>query len=169
MVFFKTLSKIQLSTITPMTTAFTTTHVWKDEDFEISTEKARLDVPFICRWLSEESYWAKGRPHDVIRKTIDHSIPFGMYVGMQQVGFARVVTDAGVFAYVADVFVIPQFRGHGLGKWLVESILAHPDLATVTQLFLVTGDAHGLYSQYGFRLLNESEMERWMRCEDVME
>ncbi len=152
-----------------MTDAFNHRQTWQLGNVELSTDRTRLDLPFICNWLSEDSYWAKGRPHAVIRTTIAHSVVFGMYSNGQQIGFARLVTDAGVFGYIADVFVLPDFQGAGLGKWLVDCILQHPALATVSQLYLLTGDAHGLYAQYGFRPLNAAEIERWMRCESVME
>lgn len=120
------------------------------EPLEISTDASRLDVDLIHRFLSEESYWARGRTREVTQRAIDHSICFGAYVGWQQVGFARVVTDRTTFAWLADVFILDDYRGRGYGKALVTAVLAHPDLQGLRRWLLATKDAHGLYAQYGF-------------------
>jgi GNAT superfamily N-acetyltransferase len=100
---------------------------WRRDDYVISTERERLDVDLIHKFLSESSYWAIGRPLEVVRRSIEHSLAFGIYQGeRQQIGFARVITDYATFAWIADVFVLEEFRGRGLGKWLVEIILGHP-------------------------------------------
>ena len=126
--------------------------------YEISTDPARLDRELIHRFLSEESYWARGRSREIVDRGIDHSINFGAYDGDgAQVAFARVVTDRCTFAWIADVFVIPEHQGHGLGKRLVESILAHPELRVMGRWLLGTADAHGLYSRYGFDPLERTE------------
>ncbi|MFN2186044.1 MAG: GNAT family N-acetyltransferase [Anaerolineae bacterium] len=115
----------------------------------ISTDKARLDLALIHDFLSRFTYWAEGRPLAVVQKSIDGSLCFGVYQGAQQVGFARVVTDRATFAWLCDVFVVEAHRGRGLGKWLVECIVAHPDLQTLRTFLLSTRDAHGLYQRYG--------------------
>ncbi len=130
-------------------------------DYLLSTNPARLQIDVIHRYLSEVSYWAKGRPLEIIKKSIEHSLNFGLYHGGKQVGFARVVTDYAFFAWLGDVFVLEEERGRGLGKWLVESVVAHPDLATIKRFLLATNDAHELYRRYGgFEVLPNPE--RWM-------
>ena len=121
-------------------------------DLEISTDPARIDVDVVYGFLST-SYWAETRPREVVERSIANSIPFGAYTAGRQVAFARVVTDRAVFAYVADVFVVPGFRGLGISKALMRAILSHPELATVTMILLRTRDAHGLYAQFGFEPL----------------
>jgi GNAT superfamily N-acetyltransferase len=126
--------------------------------YEISDDPARLDRELIHRFLSEESYWAKGRSREIVDRGIDHSMVFGAYDGGgAQVGFARVVTDRCTFAWIADVFVVDGHRGRGVGKQLVEAILAHPELQVMGRWFLGTADAHGLYSRYGFEPLGRPE------------
>jgi GNAT superfamily N-acetyltransferase len=136
---------------------------FKRDDFIISTDASRLDVDCIHKYLSEESYWAKGRPLSVVQRTIEHSLCFGVYQGEQQVGFARVVTDYGTFAWIADVFILPSHRGYGLGKWLIDCIVTHPELQGMRRFLLATRDAHDLYRTYGgFQPLRAPErfMER---------
>lgn len=119
-------------------------------EFEISTDPDRLDVELIYRWLAEDSYWAVGIPRDIALRAIENSINFGAYAGGRQVGFARVVTDRATFAWLADVFVVDEFRGRGCGKALVAAVLAHPELQGLRRWMLATRDAHSLYAQYGF-------------------
>jgi GNAT superfamily N-acetyltransferase len=123
---------------------------WTKDGYTVSTDKARLDVEVIHHFLSTESYWALHIPRSVVAKAIDHSLCFGVYNGDAQVGFARVVTDTATFGYLADVFVLPAHRGHGLSKWLMDCIMGHPDLRGLRRFMLATRDAHGLYAQYGF-------------------
>ena len=127
------------------------------DPYEISTDVTRLDRALIHRFLHDESYWAKGVPRDIVDRAIDNSICFGLYRGADQVGFARVVTDRAAFAYLADVFVLPEHRGRGLGKRLIEAVMAHPDLQGVRRFILGTADAHSLYERFGFRALAEPE------------
>src|SRR4051812_39218232 len=105
------------------------TQEWQRGEYLISTDKARLDLEVIHDYLSKESYWAKGRSMETIRRSIENSVAFGVYKGAeQQIGFARVITDYATFAWLADVFILDSARGLGLGKWLGEVILAHPEL-----------------------------------------
>ncbi len=119
-------------------------------DIEISTDRERLDVDVIHRWLSEESYWARGRSREVVERAIAHSLCFGVYLEERQVGYARVVTDFATFAWLADVFILDEFRGRGYGKVLVQAVVDHPDLQGLGRILLATKDAHGLYAQFGF-------------------
>lgn len=119
-------------------------------DIEISTDRDRLDVDVIHRFLAEQSYWARGRSREVVERTIRHSLCFGVYLGPRQVGYARVVTDFATFAWLADVFILDEFRGRGYGKALVQAVLEHPELQGLRRFLLATKDAHTLYGQYGF-------------------
>ena len=124
---------------------------------EVTTDRARLDVALIHRYLSEESYWAKGIPRERLERAIANSLCFGVFEDGAQVGFARVVTDRATFAYLADVFVLPSHRGRGISKTIMEAVRAHPDLQGLRRWHLSTLDAHGLYEQYGFRSLSMPE------------
>ena len=128
--------------------------------YTISTDPARLDVDAIFGYLSR-SYWANQRNKETVEKSLQHSLNFGMYLGEQQVGLARVITDLATFAYLCDVYVLEEHRGEGLGKWLIDTVTSHPDLANIRMFLLATRDAHGLYQQYGFEELPQPE--RWMR------
>jgi GNAT superfamily N-acetyltransferase len=132
-------------------------------DLEISTDHARLDVALICEFL-QTSYWARGRRRSVIERSIKNSLCFGAYLSGRQVAFARVVSDRAVFAYLMDVFVLPEFRGRGISERLMRTILDHPDLQNLRVFLLATRDAHGLYSKFGFRPLEEPA--RWMAIHD---
>ena len=129
-------------------------------EFTISTDKSRLQLDVIQAFMSEESYWAKSRTLEQTRTAIENSICFGVYEGERQIGFARVVSDQATFAYLGDVFILNEFRGRGLSKWLMETIVSHPDLQGLRRWLLATRDAHGLYSQFGFGPLRFPE--RWM-------
>ena len=133
-----------------------TAREWKREGFTISTDRSRLDRPAIHEFLSG-SYWAKGVPRSVVDRSIDGALCFGLYDGERQVGFARVITDRATFAYLADVYVLESHRGRGLATWLMEAILAHPDLQGLRRWMLVTRDAHPLYRKLGFTELPHPE------------
>ncbi|HJQ70033.1 MAG TPA: GNAT family N-acetyltransferase [Blastocatellia bacterium] len=134
---------------------------WRREGYLISTDKRLMDVAVIHGYLTR-SYWAAGVPLDVVERSIEHSLAFGLYEGERQVGFARVITDRATFAYLADVFILEEFRGRGLGLWLIEAVMSHPDLQGLRRWMLVTRDAHGLYRKSGFADLKnpESIMEK---------
>lgn len=131
---------------------------WRRERWLISTDPSRLDRALIHRFLSEESYWARGIPADVVDRSIDHSLNFGLYEGDRQVGYARVVTDRATFAFVRDVFVVTEARGQGLGAWLAQTLLDHPDLQGLRRVMLATRDAHALYERLGFRPLRRPDI-----------
>ncbi len=118
--------------------------------YDISTDPGRLDIDVIYRFLAEDSYWSPGIPRPVVEKAIANSLCFGVYRSAEQVGFARIVTDRSTFALLADLFILEAHRGKGLSKRLMESIVAHEDLQGLRRLLLLTSDAHGLYSQFGF-------------------
>lgn len=139
-------------------------HEFRRGDYLISTDRARLDTNLIHDYLSNSSYWAVGRSIETVRRSIEHSLCFGLYKGDEQIGFARVVTDYATFAWVADVFILDPFRGLGLGKWLVEVMLTHRELQGFRRWTLATKDAHGLYHQFGFTELKRPE--RWMERRD---
>lgn len=133
---------------------------WQHNEYLISTDPARLQLDVIHRYLSEESYWAKGRELEVTRRAVENSLPFGVYYGDDQIGFARVVTDRATFAWIADVFILPAHRGKSLSKRLMEAILSHPELQGLRRWVLATKDAHGLYAQFEFTPMKFPE--RWM-------
>ena len=135
-------------------------------EFEISTDVARLDVGLIHDFLST-SYWARGRRRTVVERAIRNSLCFGVYRERKQVAFARVVTDRAVFAYLMDVFVLPEYRGRGISKTLLQTILDHPDLQNLRLVLLATRDAHGLYQRFGFQSL--AEPDRWMAIQNPAE
>ena len=129
--------------------------LWRRDGYEVSDDAARLDRGAVHRYLAEQSYWAQGIPRATLDRAIDHSLCLGLYEAGTLAGFARVVTDRATFAYLCDVFVLPSARGRGLGKWLIECVVAHPDLQGLRRFCLMTRDAHGLYERHGFRPLPE--------------
>jgi len=128
--------------------------------FTISTDPARLDMDAICDFL-KRAYWANTRPRERTERAIRNSLVFGVYDGDRQIGVARVVSDYSIFAYLCDVFIHEDYRLHGLGKWLIQTILQHPDLREMRRWVLVTDDAHGLYRQFGFTSIDDPE--HWMQ------
>jgi len=121
------------------------------DGFTISTDPARLDRDAVYRYLSEESYWAAGMARGVFERAVAGSLPFGLYEpGGAQIGYARVVSDHATLAWLSDVYVLPAYRGKGLGRWLITSVMAHPDLQGLRRWMLSTRDAHALYAEYGF-------------------
>ena len=130
------------------------------DKFTISTDPARLDLDVICGFL-KRAYWANTRPRERTERAIKNSLVFGVYESDKQIGVARVVSDYSIFAYLCDVFIHEDYRAHGLGKWLIESILRHPELKDMRRWVLVTKDAHGLYKQFGFTSIEDPE--HWMQ------
>jgi GNAT superfamily N-acetyltransferase len=131
----------------------------KKDNLTISTDPSRLDVDAIANMLAR-AYWAKGRPRERTARALANSLVFGVYDGHRQIGLARIVSDYAVFAYLCDVFIHEDYRAGGLGKWLMETIHAHPNLQGLRRWLLVTQDAHGLYKQFGWTAL-ESPLN-WM-------
>jgi GNAT superfamily N-acetyltransferase len=134
-------------------------HTYTRGEYTISTDPARLDATAIHAYLNR-SYWASGRPLASVELSLRHSLNFGVYHGDIQVGLARIVTDYALFAYLCDVYILEEHRGHGLGKWLIETMLNDPALQYVRRFMLATRDAHGLYAQFGFEPFAKPEI--WM-------
>jgi GNAT superfamily N-acetyltransferase len=133
---------------------------WRQGDFVISTDRRRLQLDFIHDFLTTDSYWAQDRSREVVKRSIENSLNFGVFKAEEQVGFARVVTDYATFAWLADVFIVEQHRGQGLGVWLIEVITSHPALQGFRRWILATRDAHELYRRFGFKEI--TELKRWM-------
>jgi GNAT superfamily N-acetyltransferase len=133
------------------------------QGYTISNDKSLLNIPLIHQYLSQESYWAQQIPLATVERSIQHSFCFGIYHAQQQVGFARVITDHATFAYLADVFVLPEHRGKGLSKWLMHTIHHHPQLQGLRRWMLATRDAHALYKQFGWLAPNKEQSSRLMQ------
>jgi len=134
------------------------------EEFLVSTDPARFDLDVIHGFLTN-CYWAEGIPREIVARSIEHALCFGVYDGRgAQVGFARVVSDFSTIAYIGDVFVLDTHRGRELGRWLMESITKHPALQGLRRWILTTRDAHGLYAQFGFTPVKFPE--RYMELHD---
>ncbi|MFA4868370.1 MAG: GNAT family N-acetyltransferase [Pedobacter sp.] len=129
----------------------------EDNGFIFSDDKQKIDVSAVHHYLSTESYWAKDIPLDIVQKSINNSLCFGIYKDKQQVGFARWITDKATFAYLADVYVKSEYRGNGLSKKLMSLMLFHKDLQGLRRYMLGTLDAHGLYAQFGFKAIEHPE------------
>jgi GNAT superfamily N-acetyltransferase len=137
---------------------------WNKDQYNIDTEKSKLDVGMVHHFLYTTAHWAVGRPMSIVRKSIENSLCFGLYDGDQQIGFARIVTDTAIVGWICDMFVLPSHRGRGLGRWLVECMMEHPDVKSLRRVLLNTRDAHDLYIKYAdFRplLKPESWLERF--------
>jgi N-acetylglutamate synthase-like GNAT family acetyltransferase len=133
------------------------------DQFAITTDKEKFDVDLIHSFLTN-SYWAEGISRETVRRSIDGALCFGVFENNKQIGFARMITDKATFAYLADVFIIEEYRGRGLSKWLMQIIMSHPDLQGLRRMMLGTRDAHELYKKFGFTPLNN--VDRWMQVHD---
>src|SRR6476620_159244 len=140
-------------------------NIWVNKGFSISTNKEYLNVDLIHNFLNQEAYWSKGIPKETVKKSIENtSLNFGVYKGeignevIEQVGFARVITDLTTYAYLCDVFILTDYRKLGLSKWLMETIINHSELQGVRRFMLATNDAHSLYNQYGFEQIDTPEL-----------
>jgi N-acetylglutamate synthase-like GNAT family acetyltransferase len=144
-----------------MKTVYMNDEAFISKGFSISTDNNLLDIDLVHNYLDKDSYWANGIPFEKLERSIKNSLCFGVYFNGKQIGFARVVTDKATFGYLADVFILPEFRKQGLSKWLVQTIMNHPDLQGLRRWSLATVDAHGLYAQFGFTEITNPE--RWMQ------
>src|SRR5437879_11983301 len=136
------------------------TSEWRRDEYVISTDRERLNASLIHNFLSSSAYWARGRSLEVVKRAIGNSLNFGLYKDDLQIGFARVVTDYATFAWLADVFILDEYRGQGLAKWLMEVIVSHPELQGFRRWVLATKDAQELYRRFGFTELKDPD--RWM-------
>ncbi|HVR89406.1 MAG TPA: GNAT family N-acetyltransferase [Candidatus Limnocylindria bacterium] len=140
--------------------------MWTKDGFSISTDASHLHIETIYRFLHDNAYWSKGIPREIVERAIASSLNFGLFDGdpargrATQAGFARVVTDGATFAWLCDVFVLPAYRGRGLGEWLVATVAAHPDLQVQRAFVLATRDARSLYEKFGWEPV---EAGRFMR------
>lgn len=143
-------------------------NIYKNE-FCISTDKDKLDLESIHTFLSTKAYWCLNIPRDTVKKAIQNSLCFGVYDHQQQIGFARVITDFATIAYLGDVYILEAYRGLGLSKWMMETIMEHPDLQGLRRWILLTGDAHELYRKFGWADIADST--KWMEVhqKDVYE
>jgi GNAT superfamily N-acetyltransferase len=133
---------------------------WSRGEYLITTDPERIDIEVVHGYLHRDSYWAKNIPLEIVERSIENSLCFSILKGDEQVGFARVTTDRATIAYLGDVFVLSEHRGRGLSKWLMECVIAHPELQGLRRWLLATADAHGLYVQSGFTPIKSPE--RWM-------
>jgi GNAT superfamily N-acetyltransferase len=129
-------------------------------DFSISTDKSKLDLQAIHHFLSKESYWSQNIPFETVKTASENSLTFGVYHNQQQIGYARIISDYATVAYLGDVYILPEFRGQGLSKWLMEAIMTHPNLQGLRRWILLTADAHELYKKYGWTEI--AKPDRWM-------
>ncbi|MCG2612065.1 GNAT family N-acetyltransferase [Flavobacterium sp. SM15] len=130
---------------------------FKKDTFEICTDKTKIDAIAVHDFLSNHSYWAKNIPLETVQKAIENSLCFGVYQNSIQIGFARVITDFSTIGYLGDVYILNEFRGKGLSKWLMKTIMSHPDLQGLRRWILLTADAHELYKQYGWKEIQRPE------------
>jgi len=146
-------------TTTPISAPFTLTR----GDISLTTDKALLQIPVMHDFLANRSYWAKNIPIETVQKAAENSLTFALLHNGAQIGYARVVSDFATVAYLGDVYVLPAFRGQGLSKWMMETIMAHPDLQGLRRWILLTADAHGLYEQFGWTAVNNPAryIEQW--------
>ena len=129
-------------------------------DYQISTSKTKLDLEVIHNFLSTKAYWSLHIPKEKVQTAIENSLCFGVYESEKQIGFARVISDFSTIAYLGDVFILEEYRGKGLSKWLMETIMTHPNLQGLRRWILLTGDAHELYKQYGWTPI--ADASKWM-------
>lgn len=130
---------------------------WVKDGFTVSCDPARVDPAVVAQFLAS-SYWAKGIPAATVERSLENSLCFALLHANRQVGFARVISDRATIAYLGDVFVVPEYRGRGLSKWLMECVLKHPELQGLRRWILATSDAHGLYEKFGFAPLKRPEV-----------
>ena len=130
---------------------------WQKEGYTISADKTKINIDLVHNYLSNDSYWAQEIPLAIVKRSIENSLCFGVYYQGRQIGFARIISDFATFAYLGDVFILPEHRGKGLSKWLMQVILDYPQLQGLRRFLLTTKDAHGLYSQFGFILYPQPE------------
>ena len=127
-------------------------------EFHITTDRTKLDLKIIHDFLANQSHWSKNIPFDKVKSSVDNSLNFGAYYKDKQIGFARIISDLATIAYLGDLFIIPSYRGQGLSKWLMETVMAHPNLQGLRRWILLTADTHELYKKYGWTCLPKPEL-----------
>ncbi|MCH2032328.1 MAG: GNAT family N-acetyltransferase [Tenacibaculum sp.] len=127
------------------------------DNYTISTDRNKLDIPTIHKFLSNETDWANGIPFNTLKTSIDNSLNFGIYHEKKQIGFARIISDFSTIAYLGDVYILQEYRGKGLSKWLMNEITEHPNLQGLRRWILLTNTAEWLYKKYGFTELPHPE------------
>lgn len=132
----------------------------KNDDYLISTDKKKLDIHAIHEFLSTKAYWCLNIPKEKVRISIENSFCFGVYHNGKQIGFARLITDFSTIAYLGDVYILEDYRGKGISKWLMETVMSHPELQGLRRWILLTGDAHDLYRKFGWTEI--ADPARWM-------
>lgn len=132
-------------------------HTWQRGEYEVSTDQDRLDLDVIHSYLSDESYWARGIPRKTVERSVRSSLCFGLYHAGKQIGLARVISDFATVAYLGDVFVLVEYRGRGLAKWLMQCVFDHPDIQNLRRWILITRHTHDFYRHFGFRELARPE------------
>lgn len=132
-------------------------------DYLLTTDKAKMDIDLIHQYLSEDSYWAQNISREIVQRSVEHSFCFAVLLSNNQVGFARLITDYATFAYLADVFVLPEHRGKGLAKKLLQFIHTNPEVQGLRRWLLGTKDAHKLYAQFGWSPITEEQYRRFMQ------
>jgi GNAT superfamily N-acetyltransferase len=137
------------------------------DEYVVSTDRSKLDLPLIHTFLSTQAYWCLNIPFTTVKRSVENALCFGVYQGDRQVGFARVITDYATIAYLGDVFILPEHRGKGLSKQLIGEIMAHPDLQGLRRWMLLTGDAHGLYRQYGWKPIANPDLYMEIATPDI--
>ena len=136
---------------------------WHRGTYTVTTDRSRVDLDVVHGYLTQ-SYWCAGIKLETVRQAVANSIPFSLLEGEKQIGYARVITDSATIAYLGDVFVLPEHQGKGLGMWLIECVMAHPDFHGLRRWILLTRDAHSLYEKYGFTPI--AKPDRWMEKHD---
>lgn len=134
------------------------------DDYLLTTDKTKLDLHMIHKFLSGESHWAKNIPFDRVKKSVENSLCFGLFFNDNQVGFARVISDFSTIAYLGDLFILKEHRGKGLSRWMLEEIMNYPELRGLRRWILVTKDAHEVYQQYGWAMV--ARPENWLEIHD---
>jgi GNAT superfamily N-acetyltransferase len=131
------------------------------DGFRISTDLEKQDLRAVYEFLSTQAYWCLNIPFERVKRAAEHSLNFGLFDPEgRQIGYARIISDMSTIAYLGDVYVLPEWRGHGLSKWLIATIMQHPELQGMRRWLLATRDAHGLYEQFGWKVV--AHPERWM-------
>ena len=136
------------------------TNYYHSDGYWLTTDKSKMDVSAIHHFLSTEAYWSKNIPFEKVQKAVEHSLNFGLFDNEKQIGYARVITDFATIAYLGDVYVLAAYRGKGLSKWMIKIIMNYRELQGFRRWILLTGDAHGLYRQFGWQDI--SNPEKWM-------